>query len=88
LFQVQQVCSQTVSLWRALIFGADGACVSITMATMAVGLGLFVAGVVLVQYVASRLLFGNRPASEAATPEAAPRMLAGQVMSKTRRPGA
>ncbi|WP_341368602.1 hypothetical protein [Yoonia sp. BS5-3] len=61
-------CRETVSILHALIFGADGACVSIGISSLLWAFGAFMVLVVIAQFAARKLwnaLLGTGPRKEA-----------------------
>lgn len=63
-FAVTPVCETTISLLRAFTMGADNACISMNLWSVATVVVPFVGGVVVLQYLARRLL-GKTPARKA-----------------------
>ncbi|MEL7344882.1 MAG: hypothetical protein AAFN59_08475 [Pseudomonadota bacterium] len=49
-------CTQVVSLLTALVFGANGACVELSPASLAPFIVAFILAVVVMQYLARRLI--------------------------------
>ena len=78
MFDLQAPCTETIALWRAVISGAEGACVELTPGTLLVAGIVFVAGVSVLQWIARRLIFGAPKARAAPAPEAKP-LRAGQI---------
>lgn len=55
MFQAN-ACSETVSILRAVIFGADGACIDIGLTSLLGGVALFIGLVVALRFAAAALL--------------------------------
>ena len=49
-------CAETVSILRALIFGADGACVDIGPTSLLGGVAVFIGAVVLLRFAGATVL--------------------------------
>ena len=63
-----ETCTETVSILTAILFGADGACVEVSLASMAPFFVLFLGAVVILQWIARRAvaeLFPKRPVEPA-----------------------
>ncbi len=60
MFQVQDACRETVNLWYALIFGADGACVELSVWTIMQVILPFAVLVTVLQVLANKLIFSHR----------------------------
>ncbi|WP_172291889.1 hypothetical protein [Pseudoruegeria sp. HB172150] len=79
MIQFQDRCWETVSLFWALLFGARGACIEITMWSVLALLIPFAAAVMLLQYVVKSVIFGRGappPSSLPNQPKAGQRMAA------------
>ncbi len=48
-------CTETVSILHAIIFGADGACIMLSMGSILWALGAFFVAVVIAQFIARKL---------------------------------
>ncbi len=83
MFQEVPPCTDTVSPLWAMIFGAGDACVEIGLWSLMPVLVLFVVGIMALQWIANRFLFGRKTAEP--TRRGDPRgvrLKTGQVMSR------
>lgn len=65
-------CRETVSILHALVFGAEGACVDIGLASLLGGVAVFVGAVVVLRFVGARIVrrvLGQRQKVEVAPEE-------------------
>lgn len=66
-------CTKTVSIFEAVIFGANGACIDISLSSLLGGIAMFATAVIVLRYVGSRLLHRllglDRPKTAAPGPE-------------------
>lgn len=68
-------CTQTVSILYAVIFGADGACISVSTTSILFAFGAFILLVVIAQFLARRLWkkLTQRPAPSEGEPANIPK---------------
>ena len=50
------VCRETVNIFEALIFGAEGACLDLSMGSLLGGVALFMGAVVVLRFLGARLV--------------------------------